>query len=134
MKYVLLNAAFTVLHAFDAIGHRPLTDVERLGYFHAQVNMGQAMQIQELTHSWDEMSAWFDKLNRALAFYTPYKRRLWASIEQAFDRAARVPNSARRVSSAFSASSRARTSCSTSLRASATDRSATEMASNRQSS
>lgn len=37
------------------IGHRPLTDVERLGYFHAQIVMGQAMKIQELSHSWDEI-------------------------------------------------------------------------------
>ncbi len=49
-----------------AVGHRPLSDIERLGYFHAQINMGQAMNIQELNHDWDEMRAWFDGLSRAV--------------------------------------------------------------------
>lgn len=91
MKYVLLNAAFTVLDALDAIGHRPLADTERRGYFHATIGMGHAMRIQELTHSWDEMRAWFDSLNAALAGYAPQKRRMWSSIEDNFDREQRVP-------------------------------------------
>lgn len=91
MKYVLLNAAFTVIDSLQRIGHRPLADVERLGYFHAQITMGQAMRIQGLTHSWDEMRGWFDTVNRAHASYAPLKRRMWASIEDNFDRGAGVP-------------------------------------------
>ena len=91
MKYVLLNAAFTVLDAFDRAGHRPLTDIERRGYFHAQINMGVAMNIQELNHDWDEMRAWFDGLSRACAEFAPLKLRMWNALEDNFDRDAKVP-------------------------------------------
>jgi len=91
MKYVLLNAAFTVLDAFDRVAHRPLTAIERLGYFHAQINMGLAMNIQELTHDWDDMRAWFDGLSRACAEFTPVKLRMWNALEDNFDRDAGVP-------------------------------------------
>jgi len=91
MKYVLLNAAFSVLDALGVIGHRPLSDTERLGYFHAQIEMGRAMNIQELSHSWDEMRAWFATINTAFSAYTPQKRRMWTSIEDNFDRDAGVP-------------------------------------------
>ncbi len=91
MKYVLLNAAFTVLDSLREIGHRPLSDVERLGYFHAQIVMGQAMNIQELTHSWDEMYSWFDSVSRAFSGYAPQKRRMWYALEDQFDKGARVP-------------------------------------------
>ena len=64
MKYVLLNAAFTILDGLDVIGNRPLAEKERLGYFHAQIQMGQAMNIQGLSHSWDEMYGWFCDLAR----------------------------------------------------------------------
>ena len=91
MKYVLLNAAFTVLDSLREIGHRPLTDVERLGYFHAQIVMGQAMKIQELSHSWDEMYSWFDSVSRAFSGYAPQKRRMWNALEDGFDRGAAIP-------------------------------------------
>lgn len=91
MKYVLLNAAFTVIDALRTVGHRPLSEVERLGYFHAQINMGQAMNIRELTHSWDEMRLWFDTLSRANAEFAPQKLRMWNSLEDNFDRDAKVP-------------------------------------------
>jgi predicted heme/steroid binding protein len=73
------------------IGHRPLSEQERLGYFHAQINMGQAMRIQELTHSWDEMYSWFDSLSRAFSGYAPQKVRMWYALEDNFDRGAGVP-------------------------------------------
>jgi cytochrome b involved in lipid metabolism len=86
MKYVLLNAAFTVLDGLDVIGHRPLTETERLGYFHAQIDMGQAMNIQHLSHHWDEMYAWFVHVSRRFSGYTPQKARVWNAIEDGFDR------------------------------------------------
>jgi hypothetical protein len=92
LKYVLLNAAFTILDGLDAIGHRPLTEKERLGYFHAQVEMGKAMNIQDLDHSWDRMYDWFHGLNRAFADATPHKIRSWQTIEDEFDRHLRVPS------------------------------------------
>jgi hypothetical protein len=86
IKYVLLNGGFTVLDGLALMAHRPLTDKERLGYFHATVNMGRAMNIQGLTHSWDEMYGWFHDLNRAFADYHPLKARMWQSIQDNFDR------------------------------------------------
>jgi cytochrome b involved in lipid metabolism len=91
MKYVLLNAAFTVLDSLREVGHRPLTEVERLGYFHAQIVMGQAMNIRELSHSWDEMYSWFDSVSRAFSGYAPQKRRMWNAIEDSYDRDAGIP-------------------------------------------
>lgn len=91
LKYVLLNAAFTILDGLDAIGHRPLGDKERMGYFHAQIEMGKAMNIQGLSHSWDEMYGWFHDLNRAFADPTPHKLRAWQAIEDEFDRYLRMP-------------------------------------------
>src|SRR5262249_30344625 len=92
MKYVLLNAAFTVLDGLALIGHRPLSDKERLGYFHAQIEMGKAMNIQDLSHSWDEMYAWFHGLNQMFAAYAPQKLRSWQAIEDGFDRRLDVPS------------------------------------------
>ena len=74
MKYVLLNAAFTILDGLDVIGHRPLAEKERLGYFHAQIHMGQAMNIQGLSHSWHEMYGWFCDLNRKFSKLRPAKK------------------------------------------------------------
>ncbi len=91
LKYVLLNGGFTVLDGLPMIGHRPLSDKERLGYFHATVAMGKAMNIQELTHSWDEMYTWFHDLNRATAAPSPQKVRMWNGIEDGFDRDLKVP-------------------------------------------
>jgi hypothetical protein len=91
MKYVLLNGAFSVLDSLAVIGHRPLHKNERLGYFHTHVNMGQGMNIQNLTHDWDEMYSWFQGMNKALSGFAPQKRRMWLSIEDNFDRDAKVP-------------------------------------------
>jgi cytochrome b involved in lipid metabolism len=91
LKYVLLNAAFTILDGLALIGHRPLREKERLGYFHAQIEMGKAMNIQGLSHSWDEMYGWFHDLNRAFAAHAPQKLRAWEAIESGFDRALAVP-------------------------------------------
>jgi hypothetical protein len=91
MKYVLLNAAFTILDGLERIGHRRLTDKERLGYFHAQVKLGQAMNIHGLTHDWDEMYEWFHGLNRLFAAHTPQKSRMFMSIEKSFDTIMKTP-------------------------------------------
>jgi hypothetical protein len=91
LKYVLLNAAFTVLDGLERIGHRPLSDKERLGYFHATIKMGKAMRIQGLSHSWDEMHAWFWEMSRAWGRYSPRKARMWRAIHDGFDRALGIP-------------------------------------------
>lgn len=91
MKYVLLNSAFTVLDGLDAIGHRPLREVERLGYFNAYVNMGKAMGIQELSRSFYGMQDWFRQRCRAWSGYSPRKLRMWESIHDSFDRALGIP-------------------------------------------
>ena len=87
MKYVLLNSAFTVLDGLERIGHRSLSEIERLGYFNATIKMGKAMRIQELSHSWDEMHRWFWDMSRAWGAYSPRKTRMWRSIHDGFDRA-----------------------------------------------
>jgi len=91
MKYVLLNGIFSVLDSLKRVGHRPITQTELLGYFHSHIVMGQAMRIQELTHDWDEMYEWFGALNRAMSNHTPQKIRMWLSLEDNFDRTAKVP-------------------------------------------
>lgn len=73
MKYVLLNTAFTWLDGVDRIGHRPLSRLEREGFFHAHVRMGRAMQIAELTDDYAEMYAWFTQINAENASHTPFK-------------------------------------------------------------
>lgn len=73
MKYVLLNTAFTWLDGIDRIGHRPLSERERQGFFHAHVRLGRAMHIQDLSHDYAEMYAWFAQINRDNAFHTALK-------------------------------------------------------------
>jgi hypothetical protein len=73
MKYVLLNTAFTWLDGIDRIGHRPLSAVEREGFFQAHVRLGRAMNIRELSGDAAEMYAWFSEVNAHHAFHTPLK-------------------------------------------------------------
>jgi predicted heme/steroid binding protein len=91
MKYVLLDGAFTLLDTLEAMAHRKLTEHERLGYFHATVKMGRAMNIADLTDSYDEMRTWFYDVSRAFAAPAPQKLRMWNALEDNFDRGARVP-------------------------------------------
>lgn len=91
MKYVLLNGIFSVLDSLKRVGHRPITETELLGYFHSHIVMGQAMRIEQLTHDWDEMYEWFGAMNRAMSNHTPQKIRMWLSLEDNFDRDAKVP-------------------------------------------
>ena len=91
MKYVLLNSAFTVLDGLAVVGHRPPSEVERLGYFHAYIKLGKAMGIAELSHSWPEMYGWFSDRCRSWARPSPRKLRMWQSIHDNFDRALGIP-------------------------------------------
>ncbi len=73
MKYVLLNTAFTWLDGIDRIGHRPISQLERTGFFSAHVRLGQAMHIQDLSFDYAEMYAWFRDINQSNAVHTPRK-------------------------------------------------------------
>jgi len=73
MKYVLLETAFTWLDGIDRIGHRPLLDVERRGYFHAYVKLGLATNIAEIDHDYDAMYRWYREFNLANARHHPLK-------------------------------------------------------------
>jgi hypothetical protein len=64
MKYILLETAFSWLRGADAIAHRPLLEVERLGFFNAYVELGQAMGIPELSFDYAAMLAWADAFNQ----------------------------------------------------------------------
>jgi cytochrome b involved in lipid metabolism len=74
MKYVLLETAFTWLDGIERLGHRPLLDVERRGFFHAHVKLGLATNIGEISHDYDEMYAWYQEFNRSNRKYHPLKR------------------------------------------------------------
>jgi predicted heme/steroid binding protein len=73
MKYVLLNTAFTWLDGIERIGHRPLGEREREGFFNAYVRLGRAMHIAGLTHDYTQMYAWFRGVNRENARHTRLK-------------------------------------------------------------
>jgi hypothetical protein len=91
MKYVLLNGIFTVLDSFDYIGHVPLSEKERHGYFHAGIEMGRGMNIQNISHDYDEMYAWFQMLNKANAAFSAKKIRSWMAMEEQYDRDRNIP-------------------------------------------
>lgn len=74
MKYILLDGIFTWIEAIRRIGHRPMTRVEQLGWFHAHIRLGRGMHVQELSDDWDAMSAWFEDFNRRNAAFHTLKR------------------------------------------------------------
>lgn len=80
MKYVLLETAFTWLDGAERIGHRPLLDVEKHGYFHAFVNLGLATNIGALSHDYDEMYGWYRDFNRANADFQPIKKQTFETL------------------------------------------------------
>ena len=74
MKYVLLDAVFTWLDAADRFGHRPLSEAERMGYFHAYIRLGMQMEIADVDHDHERMLAWFRAFNEANAGFSELKR------------------------------------------------------------
>jgi hypothetical protein len=80
MKFVVLDGAFTWIEGADRIGHRPLTDIERRGYFHAYIKLGRAMHIDGLTDDYDEMYRWFLDVASANAAPHPLKRETFERI------------------------------------------------------
>jgi cytochrome b involved in lipid metabolism len=80
LKYVLLQTAFTWLDGIDLIGHRPLLDVERRGFFNAYIGFGLAMHIEEISYDFDEMYAWYKAFNRANAFHEPIKKKMFEML------------------------------------------------------
>jgi predicted heme/steroid binding protein len=64
MRYVLSNTAFTWLDGVDRIGHRPLTRVERLGFFHAYRRLARALGIRGVCADHDRELEWFRSKNR----------------------------------------------------------------------
>lgn len=91
MKFVALDAAFTVLDSLSLIGHRALTQTERLGYFHASVELAQAMGVPGLSHDIEEMYEWFRAYNRERSGYAAHKREMWDSISDSFDQSVGIP-------------------------------------------
>jgi cytochrome b involved in lipid metabolism len=74
MKYILLQTAFTWIDAAAQIGHRPLTELERLGFFHAHVRMGRAMRIEGLSDDYQTEYRWYRDFNQAHRATRPLKR------------------------------------------------------------
>jgi hypothetical protein len=80
MKYVLLESAFTWLEAAERLGHRPLSELERRGYFHASVKLGLAIGVAELSHDYDAMYAWYRAFNREHRAHRPLKAQTFEAL------------------------------------------------------
>lgn len=75
-KYVLLGIAFIPFEFNQRFGWRPMTQKERLGWFHAFVRLGRHMNIDELNDDFDEMYAWYRRVSDNAARFAPNKQRL----------------------------------------------------------
>jgi predicted heme/steroid binding protein len=80
MKYILLETAFTWLHGAEIIAHRPLHEVERLGFFHAYIELGRALGVCDLQHDFAAMQAWVNDFNHTHRAFHPSKRDTFESI------------------------------------------------------
>lgn len=57
-KFVLGSFAFYLIDWNERFGWRPLTEVERLGWYHQFVEIGRAMGVQDVPEDYEEMRAW----------------------------------------------------------------------------
>jgi hypothetical protein len=92
MKYILLETAFTWLQGADVIAHRPLHEIERLGFFHAYVELGLALGVQGLEHDYTAMQAWVNDFNHTHRAFHPSKRDTFERIVKSSLSAVPYPN------------------------------------------
>ncbi len=79
-RYVLLAIVF-IPHEWNLrFGWRKFTEVEKMGWYHAFINMGRAMHIDDLTDDFDEQYAWYLDYSQRHAKYSPVKRKLFDNI------------------------------------------------------
>jgi Cytochrome b5-like Heme/Steroid binding domain len=77
MKYILLETAFTWLQGAAVIAHRPLHELERLGFFHAYIELGVGMGVPGLSHDYAAMEQWVNAFNQEHRAFHPSKRGLF---------------------------------------------------------
>jgi cytochrome b involved in lipid metabolism len=75
-KFVLCGILFVPWEWNRRFGWRPLSDTERLGWFHAFVELGRAMGIDELDDDFDATYRWYRDVSDAAARFAPNKQRL----------------------------------------------------------
>ncbi|MCA9709490.1 MAG: DUF2236 domain-containing protein [Myxococcales bacterium] len=57
-KFVLGSFVFSLIDWNERFGWRPLTEVERLGWYHQFVAIGRAMGVQDIPDDYEQMRAW----------------------------------------------------------------------------
>lgn len=75
-KFVLCGIMFIPWEFNQRFGWRPMSDTERLGWFHAFVKLGRGMRLEDLSDDFDEMYAWYREVSASNARYAPNKQRL----------------------------------------------------------
>lgn len=79
-RYILYGIIFIPCEWNQTFGWRKFTEVEKLGWFHAFINMGRAMNIDDLGDNFDEEYAWYLDYSKRHTKYSPVKRRLFDNI------------------------------------------------------
>lgn len=79
-RFVLSGIMFIPHEWNQRFGWRKFSEVEKLGWFHAFLKMGRAMNIENLTDDFDEMYAWYLDYSQRHASFSPVKRRLFDNI------------------------------------------------------
>lgn len=80
MRFVMSGIMFIPIEWNQQFGWRRFTEVERLGWFHAFVKMGRAMNIQGMSDDYDEMYQWYLDYSQRNAQFHPSKRQLFDRI------------------------------------------------------
>src|SRR6185503_11672134 len=62
-QFILLNICFVPPIFNERVGWRRYSEIERLGWFHAFIDMGLGMNIRGLTHDHDAMKRWWLDFN-----------------------------------------------------------------------
>lgn len=79
-KFVLCGILFVPWEWNQRFGWRELSATERLGWYHAFIALGRAMNIAELDEGFDATYAWYRDVSDAAARYAPNKQRLVRDI------------------------------------------------------
>lgn len=79
-KFVLAGIMFIPFEFNQRFGFRRMTDVERLGWFHAFDSFGRAMGIEELEGDFDASYRWYREVSHAAARYGRNKEQLVRDI------------------------------------------------------
>ncbi len=79
-RYILYGIIFIPYEWNQVFGWRKFTEVEKLGWFHAFMNMGRAMNIEDLGDDFDTEYAWYLDYSHRHAKFSAVKRKLFDNI------------------------------------------------------